>query len=178
MLVVAERLQEPEPLAYATFGTVFSGDAGPLRTVVEGLRELPLRVVATTGPLADPADLGPQPDNVRVERFVPQAELLPRCALVASHAGSGTFLGALAHGVPQLLAPQGADQFLNAEAGDWAGVGIRLTPGELDPARVREAAERLLADGSFAARARALAREIAAMPDPDAAAAGVEALVR
>ena len=36
--------------------------------------------------------------------------------LVVHHGGSGTMLGALAHGLPQLRRPQGADQFLNAEA--------------------------------------------------------------
>jgi UDP:flavonoid glycosyltransferase YjiC (YdhE family) len=130
--------------------------------------------VATTGPLADPADLGSQPANVRVERFIPQDELLPGCALVASHAGSGTFLGALAHGLPQLLLPQAADQFLNATAAAQGGVGVVVTPEELTVASVREAALRVLGDASFAERAGRVADEIAAMPTPEEAAAALE----
>ena len=54
--------------------------------------------------------LGAQPAHVRAERFVPQSEELPHCDLVISHGGSGSVLGALAHGLPQLLLPLGADQ--------------------------------------------------------------------
>src|SRR5262249_34318239 len=37
-----------DPLLYVTFGTTFS-DVGLVKNVVEGVRELPVRVVATTG---------------------------------------------------------------------------------------------------------------------------------
>lgn len=171
----APRRPDPgEPLAYVTFGTVFSGDPRPMRTALEALAALPVRVIATTGPLVDPADLGPQPANVAVERFVPQAQLLPRCALVVSHGGSGTFLGALAHGVPQLLLPQGADQFINAAAAVRGRVGRALPPDELTVEAVREEAAAVLADAVLAERAAALAGEIAAIPAPDATAAALE----
>ena len=35
-----------------------------------------------------PAEHGPQPAHVTVERFIPQAEVLPHCDLVVSHGGS------------------------------------------------------------------------------------------
>ena len=104
------------PLVYVTLGTVFNAESGDLLArLVEGVRGLPVEVVATVGPQRDPAELGVQPGNVRVERFVDQWSLLPFCALVVSHAGSGTVYGALAHGVPMLLLPIGADQPFNAQ---------------------------------------------------------------
>ena len=101
------------PLVYVTMGTVFN-DPDPLRRAVEGVSSLPVRVLATVGPSADPAVLGDQPDHVRIERYVPQTRVLPHCRVVVSHGGSGTVLGALAVGLPQVCLPQGADQFQNA----------------------------------------------------------------
>lgn len=158
---------EPDrPLVYLTFGTVFRAEH-VLRAAVEAIRALDVRLLVTVGPAIDPAILGPQPASVRVEPFVPQAKVLPACSLVVSHAGSGTFLAALAHGIPQLCLPQGADQFLNAAAAQRTGAGIALEPGQLTRESVAEAATRLLVDDAYRRRARALAGEIAAMPGPD-----------
>jgi UDP:flavonoid glycosyltransferase YjiC (YdhE family) len=152
------------PLVYVTFGTVFNRDLSLIATVVEGVRALPLKVVVTLGPGNEPAAIGEQPPNVHVAQYIPQAEVLPRCAAVASHAGSGTFLAALAQGLPQLVLPQAADQFLNASAGARAGVALEIPPGEITAKRVREELERVLHDPAIAAAAQAMSAEIAAMP--------------
>jgi MGT family glycosyltransferase len=153
---------------YITFGTVFNDDLTLFATALEAARELDVDVVVTLGPGHDPKALGPQPPNVKVAEFIPQAQLLPACAAVVSHAGSGTFLAALAAGVPQVLLPQAADQFLNAEAGARGGVAVPIAPGELSSTRVRAALERVLSDAAFRTAAQRAQAEIAAMPAPDA----------
>jgi UDP:flavonoid glycosyltransferase YjiC (YdhE family) len=154
------------PLVYVTFGTVFGRDLSGHRTVLAGIADLPIRVLVTIGPGADPAALGEQPPNVEIAEFVPQAETLPRAAAVVSHAGSGTFLAALAAGLPQLLLPIGADQFRNAAAGAEAGAAIRIEPDALDAGAVRAALVRLLDEPAYAAAATRLQKEIEAMPAP------------
>jgi UDP:flavonoid glycosyltransferase YjiC (YdhE family) len=104
------------------------------------------------------------PDHVTLRAWVPQAAVVPHADLVVHHGGSGTTLGALAAGVPQLVLPQGADQFANAEALVAAGAARRLLPGELSADAVTEQARK----ASFCREAaRAFADEIAAMPSPD-----------
>jgi UDP:flavonoid glycosyltransferase YjiC (YdhE family) len=152
------------PLVYVTFGTVFNRDLSLIATVVEGVRALPVQVVVTLGPGRQPGALGDQPSSVHVAEYIPQAELLPRCAAVVSHAGSGTFLAALAQGLPQLVLPQAADQFLNASAGAQAGVARAIPAGEITAERVREELERVLNDPAIAASAQAMSAEVAAMP--------------
>ncbi len=154
------------PLIYVTFGTVFNRDLTVIATVVEALRELPVRVVVTLGPGRDPALLGEQPPNVHVAGYIPQTQLLGHCAAVASHAGSGTFLAALQRGLPQLLLPQAADQFLNAAAGTRAGAGIAIGPDELTAESVRDAARRVLDESAFGEAADRVGDEIRAMPSP------------
>lgn len=158
--------REDRPLVYLTMGTVFS-DAGLLRELVGALAQLDVRLLVTVGPQTDPAALGDQPAHVRVERYVPQVALLPLCDVVVSHAGSGTAVSALEHGLPQLCLPQGADQFLNAAAIASAGAGLSLAPGEATAEAVRDAVSRLLADGAFRQEALRISRSITQMPAPD-----------
>jgi UDP:flavonoid glycosyltransferase YjiC (YdhE family) len=162
------------PLVYVTFGTVFNRDISPIATVVEAVRELPVRVVVTLGPGRDVGALGEQPSNVHVAGYIPQTQVLPHCAAVASHAGSGTFLAALARGLPQLLLPQAADQFLNATAAARAGVGIAIQPHELTVEVVRDALSRLLVEREFRDAAERLAQEIREMPGPGTVVESIE----
>jgi UDP:flavonoid glycosyltransferase YjiC (YdhE family) len=93
--------------------------------------------------------------------------VLEQCAVVVSHGGSGTFLGALAQGRPQLCLPQAADQFRNAEGGRRAGAALALMPGEVSPSSLVAAVTRLLDDLTVRDAAVRVAAEIAAMPSPD-----------
>ena len=152
------------PLVYVTLGTVFSNDSA-LAAVVEGVRALDVRVVVTVGPHGDPAALGVQPSNVHVARYIPQEQLLPACAAVVSHGGSGTFLAALAAGLPQACVPQAADQFFNAAAAVRSGIGFAFLPDEVDVTAIRGAVQLLLTESAYSAAARRISTEIAAMPD-------------
>jgi UDP:flavonoid glycosyltransferase YjiC (YdhE family) len=155
------------PVVYVTLGTFFGRNADVFRTVLAGLAEDGLEVVVTVGADSDPAAVAPVPANARVERFIPQADLLPRCSAVIHHGGSGTMFGSLAHGVPQVVIPQGADNFINGELLARAGAGTVLGPGELTPERVQGALRSILSDPSYIHAARSLAAEMATMPSPD-----------
>ncbi len=155
------------PLVYLTLGTV-QNHAPILPTVAAALALLPIRLLVSVGPDGDPGALGELPQNVQVETWVDQPQVLERCAVVVSHAGSGTFLGALAAGRPQLCLPLAADQFRNAAGGTRSGSALVLNPGEVDPDSVAQAVTRLLTEESFTQRARAVSAEIADMPTPAA----------
>lgn len=78
------------PGVYLTLGTIFNAASGNLfERLLAGLARLEADVVATVGRRIDPADLGPQPPHVRVERFVPQEDVLARVDMVVSHGGFG-----------------------------------------------------------------------------------------
>jgi UDP:flavonoid glycosyltransferase YjiC (YdhE family) len=98
-----------------------------------------------------------------VQTWVPQAELLPHVDVVVHHGGSGTTLGALTVGAPQLILPQGADQFANAYAVGAAGAGLPLLLDELSADAIAEPVRKLLPHGhtGHRAAARTIAEEIA-----------------
>ncbi|MDP9799035.1 UDP:flavonoid glycosyltransferase YjiC (YdhE family) [Catenuloplanes nepalensis] len=172
----AERNERP--LIYFTLGTAFNAESGDLfERMLTGLRELPADLVMTVGRHIDPAVFGPQPPHVRIERFVPQDELLHRCDLVISHGGSGSVLGAITHGLPMLVAPLGADQPDNGARVAALGLGRVLDAETVTPEQAATAAAAVLADGGHRAVARALRTAWESLPGPDEAVAMLEGIV-
>lgn len=165
------------PLVYLTLGTVM-GSADVLRTVLGGLGVLDVDVLVASGPTVPPEALGELPENVRSVAWVPQSRLLPRVDFVVHHGGNGTMLGSFAAGVPQLVLPQGGDQFANSEAVVASGAGARLLGAEVTAEAVTERAGELLKDESAREAARAVAAEIAAMPSPAEAVSGLVGCAR
>ncbi len=155
-----------EATVYLTLGTIWNARTDVFRTVIEALRD-DLNVIATVGRDQDPDVLGRQPSSVVIRQFVPQHDVLPWCQAVVCHGGSGTVLGAFTHGLPLLVAPQGADQWSNAQLVAGAGAGRVLLGDEVTVDTVRRDVMALLRTPSFrAAVARSIAGEIAAMPSP------------
>ena len=165
------------PTVYFTLGTVFNIESGDLfARVLAGLTELRANVIATTGDWIDPAEFGPLPAHVHVEQFVPQASVLPHSSVVVSHAGSGSLLGALAHGLPQVLIPLGADQPFNAARCEALGVARVLDAVEVTPELIRDRVSAVLEDPAYRTAAEGLRNELEALPGPDSAVARLEEL--
>jgi UDP:flavonoid glycosyltransferase YjiC (YdhE family) len=166
------------PLVYFTLGTVFNLESGDLfARVLAGLRDLPMEFVVTVGPHIDPAEFDPQPPNIHLEQYIPQSLLLPHCSAVISHGGSGSVLGALAHGLPMVLIPMGADQPLNAARCEELGVArvldaVRATPGD-----VRSAVLEVLEDATYRINLERIKAEIDALPGPESTVPLLERLV-
>jgi len=161
------------PLVYLTFGSVAptSGFFPALyRAAIDALAALPVRVLVTTGRDQDPAELGPLPAGVHAERWIPQAQILPHASAMACHGGFGTVLGALSAGVPLAVLPLFADQPYNAARIAAVGAGIALERGPAGVGGLAGAVEALLDDAGYAERAAAIAADVRALPDVDAAA--------
>jgi UDP:flavonoid glycosyltransferase YjiC (YdhE family) len=165
-----------EPLVYVTFGSVAAATPlfpGVYRTALEELADLPVRVLMTIGPHGDIAELGPLPANATVERWVPQDEVVAHAVVVVCHGGYGTTVGALAAGVPLVVAPLFADQGRNAarvvEVG--AGLALPMAPSivSADVAGLGELVRRVLGEPSYRAGACRVAESARALPPVDAA---------
>ena len=165
------------PTVYFTLGTVFHQESGDLFSrVLAGLSELDANIIVTVGREIDPAELGHQPTNVRIDRFVPQEALLPHCDVVVSHAGSGSVIGALAFGVPLVLLPMGADQPLNADRCQALGVARVLDPLTVSSGDVRLAVVDVFGAPNYRDMATRIQNEIAQLPTSADAVTWIEAL--
>ena len=90
----------------------------------------------TLGEAGAPEALGTLPDNVHVERWWPQDQVMPHAQAIVGHGGFGTTMAALVAGVPQVVLPLfSADQFENAAQVAAVRAGVAL--------QVEDAADRL-----------------------------------
>ncbi|ABW14920.1 protein of unknown function DUF1205 [Parafrankia sp. EAN1pec] len=164
------------PRVYVTLGTVSFGAVEVIRAVVDDLAALDVDVLVAAGPEGDPAALGALPERVRVERFVAQSRVLGLVDVAVHHGGSGTVLGALANGVPQVLLPQGADHFHNAQLLAERGAARVFHNEARQPGDVAAAVRDLLGDAPERRATATLAAQIAASPTPADVVAAIAAI--
>jgi len=168
------------PTVYVTLGTEANKEPelypSVLQTIIAGLREAPINLIVTLGRDKDPADFGPQPPNVHIERYIPQSLLLPHCDLMVMHGGSNSLLAALDLGLPLVVVPLIADQFFNAHITASVGLGRVVRREELTPAHVRAAVDDALANPRYRQTAARLQAEMHALPGPAYAAQLLEQL--
>lgn len=158
----------PHPqTVYFTLGTVMNQTPQVFRAVLDAADQLDVNIVVSTGPGFDPAGIGPLSASAISYAYVPQADVLPHCSAVVSHAGAGTMLGALCYGLPQLCLPQSTDQPLNAASLVATGAALALQPDEATTATVATALHTVIHEPTFREAAARLRNAIEAMPHAD-----------
>lgn len=170
------------PLIYVTFGSVtgsLPSFAPVFREALDGLADLPVRVFLTVGRQVEIARLGPVPANARIEGWWPQADVLSRAALLLGHGGFGTTMGAVAAGVPQVVAPLfAADQAINGRHVAAVGAGRAVSLGADVVSRACAEVVTVLTDPAYRASARSLAAATEALPAAAAAVPVLEGLAQ
>jgi UDP:flavonoid glycosyltransferase YjiC (YdhE family) len=163
------------PLILVAPSTAQDAEGAMLVAALEGLADLPVRVLASTN-RRPPARAFRVPDNALLVDWLSYSKTMPKCDLIVCHVGHGTMMRALTSGVPIVACPAAGDMNENAARIDWTGAGVRL-PRRLITARgLRLAVQRALADPSLTVRARDFAAWGAAHDPADEAAQLVEAL--
>jgi UDP:flavonoid glycosyltransferase YjiC (YdhE family) len=165
------------PLVYVSFGSAAAGNGffpAIYREAADALGTLPVRVLLTLGTEVDPAELGRLPENVHVERWVPQGAVMPHAAAMVGHGGSGSTLMAMAAGLPLAVVPLFADQPQNARRVEALGAGLALDGAGALAGAVNE----LLEEPAFREDAAAVAAAIATQPLVDAAVGVLRGIAR
>ncbi|MEU6234274.1 nucleotide disphospho-sugar-binding domain-containing protein [Kitasatospora sp. NPDC047058] len=162
------------PRVAVTLGTVLTELDGvnAIVRLIEAAATVDAEFLLAVGD-ADLTPLGTLPDNVRPLPWVPLAELLTASDALIHHGGSGTMLTAVQAGLPQLVLPQGADHFVNADALTATGAALRSASDAVDTALLT----RLVADTALREAAAVLRGENDALPTPAAVVPDLEALV-
>ncbi|MEQ1788503.1 MAG: nucleotide disphospho-sugar-binding domain-containing protein [Acidimicrobiales bacterium] len=151
-------VDDGRPIVVVGLGTTPMDEGPVLQRLLTALGDAPVRVIATIGDHLDPADLT-VPPNVHVAGYVRHAALLPWASAVVSHAGLGTVLAALAHGLPLVCVPLGREQPPNAAAVERVGAGCTLEP-TASPEAIRAAVSRAVTDMDLRAGAARMALAI------------------
>jgi UDP:flavonoid glycosyltransferase YjiC (YdhE family) len=153
-----------------TFGTVFA-DPVMLSPILRALSASGRSLRVTLGGSTSIGNYDVDDHRVNFEPFLPLHELLTGIELVVAAGGAGTTLATLGAGIPMVIVPQGADQFVYAERAAAAGAALQFLPDAVSPGAVTRAVRTVLADPSFRAGARKIAEQVSAMPPADEVAA-------
>lgn len=152
----APAARDARPLLYISMGTIFNDLPRFYRSCFEAFGGTEYRVLMTTGK-ADVASLGAAPGNFELHEFVPQLQVLSQASLFLTHGGMNSVSEALWHEVPLLVFPQHGDQHLVAARVAELGAGLAFGPTDIEPRKLKEAADRVLAEPAFRDGARRIA---------------------
>lgn len=166
--------EDDAPLVLVAGSTAQDQELKLIRTAIRAFEGEPLRALVSLNQRGR-AWPSPVPDNVTVVDWVSYTQVLPRASVVLTNGGHGTVARALSEGVPLVVCPAGGDMGENGARVAWTGAGLMLPRALLGPGSLRWTIRRILADDSFADRARRIA---AWGRQNDGAAGGAELLER
>jgi len=164
------------PLVLVSFSTgPYWDQTSRIRKTLDALSDTNFRILVTAGSVEiDPRSI---PGNTVMVKHLPHELILPHAAVTVTHAGHGTVMASLKHGVPMLCLPNpGADQPALATQVQALGCGLSLDGENASPAEIRVAAEKLITDTSYGLNARRLADIISRSPGVSAAVLRLEQL--
>lgn len=165
---------DDRPLVVVGLSSTFQDQEGVIRRIIGALGELDVRGLVTLGP-AVAAEAFQGPPNVVVVGSAPHDQIFPHASAVVTHAGHGTVMRALFHGLPLVCLPMGRDQNDNAARVVANGAGVRLKRSAKS-GRIRDAVRRVLETPSFRTKAERLGRAVAEDVAEDSAVHELEAL--
>jgi UDP:flavonoid glycosyltransferase YjiC (YdhE family) len=168
---------DPTPLVLVSYSTGFEQrNVAKLQRTLDGLSDLPVHVVATTGGIVEPEELT-VPANATVLRYAAHDPILARASLVVMHGGHGTAMRAMRAGVPGVVIPglAGDQPFVAAAIQEW-GAG-RALPGDADTAAIRNAARDVLSEPYYQKNARLRSQAFTGHNGAERAADEVEGLL-
>ncbi|KAF7872547.1 hypothetical protein EAF04_003468 [Stromatinia cepivora] len=105
------------------------------------------------------------PSNAYVEDFVPFDDILPYSDVLVTNGGYGAYQHGLSNGVPMIMAGDTQEKPETSARCEWLGTGINLRTGRPDVQLLREAVEKVFADGKYKEKVMEIKREMEGM-DP------------
>ncbi len=139
-----------------------------LQACISALANEPVHVVVTSGHHPLPEEVLPLPANFRHESYVPGLAMAERSDLLIHHGGYGSCQTGLYAGKPAVIVPTYSERESNARRiaalGAGAFVPVEAASGEkrVDADELKATVRRVLADPSFADKARRISEQLRA----------------
>ena len=153
-------VDDNRPLVVVTSGTIPGIDPQELIIpTLEACKDLPVRVVAC----AVFVEMGDYelPANARVAEWIPFEDLFTYTSLVVSNGGYGGINQAFANGIPMIVAGMTEDKIETSMRAERTGAAINLRTQTPSIVQLRDAVEKILADGTYKQRALELKEKYA-----------------
>ncbi len=149
---------DPRPLVIVSLSSTFQNQKVAIQNSIDALKDLNVRGLVTLG-LAMEGEKFESSENVIVLKSAPHSQVFPEADLVITHAGHGTLMRALYHGLPLICLPMGRDQDDNAVKIVYHGCGLKLSRNA-NAQKIRKAISQVLGDQKFKEKAKSFQRKI------------------
>lgn len=136
------------------------GDLAIVTAALQALKNLEVRVLVTLAPEHDLELLGDIPANVYLTRYTPHSRVLSQCLLVISHAGHGTVMKAMVHGIPMVLVPWGRDQPGVASRAQRLGVATVVSRNDCNEQTLFKAIKQVMGEQQFQENSQSLSKRL------------------
>jgi len=151
---------DSRPFVVVSLSSTFQNQRSALDRIIHALSGMDIRCLVTLGPAME-NETFKVPENIVVLSGVPHSQVFPQADAVITHAGHGTVMRALAHGLPLVCLPMGRDQIDNAALVAHHGAGLKLS-AKARSNQISKAIKRVLEEPGFTKNAQALQKDILA----------------
>jgi UDP:flavonoid glycosyltransferase YjiC (YdhE family) len=163
-LELAQWLESSDlPIVYVSFGSAVDIDERFARAVYDGMRSVEAQVLWSL-PLSQRSLLSGvrKADNIRLETFVPQPEILqhPKVKCFVTQGGPHSVQEALFGATPMLCVPFFVDQAYNASVVERLGVGQRLWRRKVCKQSIARSVTAILSSAVFQKNVTAISQDL------------------
>ncbi|GGE32886.1 glycosyl transferase [Pullulanibacillus camelliae] len=164
-----------QPLIYASMGTVLNDQPHFYQTVIQTFKNLPFNIILSVGKNTAIESLGPIPDHIVVQQYVPQLKVLEQADVFVTHCGMNSTNEALYFNVPLVMLPAGSDQPIVADRVEELGAGVQLDLQTLTGEALKNAVITVLNDPKYRQSAKQIS---ASFREAGGYKKGVDAILR
>lgn len=164
--------EHERPLVFISMGTVLNEKPDFYKNCIRALAGGAVDVLISCGKAVDPESLGKLPDNIRVEAYVNQPEVLAKANVFLTHCGMNSVSESLYMAAPMVLYPQTNEQRAVARRAFEMGAGVELKGDS--PEEIRAAVLTVLKNPQYARAAVQCSRDFREAPGPKGAAEFIE----
>ena len=164
--------KKARPLVYISLGTVINDRPDFYGKCIEALKDMDVDVLISCGMALDREKLGVLPENVRVEPYVDQLDVLSRADVFITHCGMNSVSESLYMATPMVLYPQTGEQAAVARRAAELGAGVLLKDDSAGG--IRAAVRKILDNVSYRDAAEAGSRDFRSCSGPSGAADFIE----
>lgn len=153
----SEVVSQNRPFVYISLGTVFE-DHVFIAQCIQAFRNENIDVILKTSSYIPHSTSLNVPENITVQKFVPQLEILQKADVFLTHSGMNSVNESLYFGVPMVVFPQHSEQRLVAEQVIKTGTGVELKKGK--KSYIRKAVQEIIKNPVYKQRAAKLGQAL------------------
>jgi MGT family glycosyltransferase len=133
-----------EKLVYVSTGSTFYAMDQFYNSIINAFKDSEYQVIMTIPLDKEELKFNKLPNNVVIESFVDQNEILSRASLFITHGGYNSICESIHHEVPIVVFPLSADQFINAHIVEELCIGKELHKKDLNSRSVGQLCESVI----------------------------------